>query len=81
MTAIEMGQLQLLSLRVMRSHAEITSGAYKFRKTERYDLDSNDYVEISDEEKLQAALATMDAHIRLANEITERAMSRLYSGV
>lgn len=80
MTSIEKAQIQLLSLRAMRSHAEITSGAYKFRKTERYDSDSNRYVEITDEEKLRAALATMDAHIRLANEITERAMGRLYSG-
>jgi len=57
-------QLVELMAWLLRDHAEIVSGAYKFRKTQKvkcFDETKDRYVwmDISDEEKLELAFGTM----------------------
>ena len=69
------GQIIQLSLRVMYSHAEIVSEAYKSRKLQRGCGKKEDgsilFRDCTDEEKLEHVMGTMNSHIRWVGECVE----------
>jgi len=54
-------QLLTAHARVMQRHAEITSGAYKFRHV--YRKENGVDRELTDDEKLESAYATLRRHV------------------
>lgn len=65
-------QFELFSLRAMRAHAEIVSGAYKLSKKqigcERKEDGRIGFRPMTDEEKLVDKVDEMDRHIHFAQE-------------
>jgi hypothetical protein len=59
------GQLLIWNARVLRQHALIVSGAYRFRQV------SCGGVELTDDEKLKDELVVLDRHINFMEEVLE----------
>ena len=63
-------QFQMFLARAQFFHAEAVTGAYKLRTTQR-GSESGGWRDLTDEEKLRDCLATMNRHLRHAQEVLD----------
>ena len=77
-------QFQLALARAQAWHARIISGAYKLSRSQRatgLGLDGAfTWQDLTDEEKLADAIATMERHLKFAQECLDAAGERLETG-
>lgn len=64
-------QFELCKLRALRAHAEIVSGAYKFKNTYLVKTIDGHEELLANEELLQLKVEEMNRHISLADETME----------
>ena len=59
-------QLMVSNARVMRCHAEIVSGAYKFRALQQMDSSQEEgWRDLTDDEKLKSVMGEMRRHVKI----------------
>ena len=64
-------QFQLLLARAMVAQAEVSSGAYKHLKTQRF-AETGGFRDMTDDEKLEHMVQRAYAHLRLAQECADK---------
>jgi len=65
------GQIVSTQAQLLRSHAEITSGAYKLRNVQRGTIDG-EWRDMSEDELLQDSMQTMQCHIDRLNALVDK---------